>query len=136
MKKDYTNGDITVRWRPDKCIHSKKCWKELSSVFQPRNKPWINMEGANSAAISAQVSKCPSGALSIVSDEMETKDEVTRMTVDITKNGPILVKGNVEINMPDGGTQFKSKVTAFCRCGASKNKPYCDGSHNAINFEA
>ncbi|MCB0531086.1 MAG: (4Fe-4S)-binding protein [Lewinellaceae bacterium] len=64
MKKEYTNGDITVVWKPDVCQHSAICWKGLNDVFNPQARPWINVEGADSEAIIAQVEKCPSGALS------------------------------------------------------------------------
>ncbi|MBL7774827.1 MAG: (4Fe-4S)-binding protein [Saprospiraceae bacterium] len=64
MKKEYTNGDITVVWKPDICQHSKLCWQGLIEVFNPREHPWIKMDGANSDRIIAQVEKCPSGALS------------------------------------------------------------------------
>ena len=50
-KKEYTNGEVTVIWQPKKCIHSANCAKGLSSVFQPRSKPWIKMDGASSDEI-------------------------------------------------------------------------------------
>jgi uncharacterized Fe-S cluster protein YjdI len=68
MNKHYTNGEVTVLWQPKKCIHSGICAHGLSSVFKPREVPWIDMEGAGSDEIIDQVSKCPSGALSIVTN--------------------------------------------------------------------
>ncbi len=65
MKKEYTNGDITILWQPDKCIHCAECAKGLPEVFKPRGKPWIQMGVVSSKEIQAQVEKCPSGALSI-----------------------------------------------------------------------
>lgn len=65
MKMNYTNGDITILWQPDVCIHCGECVKGLPSVFKPRERPWIQMENATSEAISEQVNKCPSGAISI-----------------------------------------------------------------------
>ena len=65
MKKEYTNGEITVVWQADKCIHSAICAKGLSEVFKPRDKPWVQMENATSEAIANQVKQCPSGALSL-----------------------------------------------------------------------
>jgi len=44
-EKKYTKGEITVVWKPDVCTHSKECWKNLRSVFDPTKRPWINMEG-------------------------------------------------------------------------------------------
>ena len=63
-EKRYTNGEITVVWKPDVCTHSKECWKNLRSVFDPTNRPWINMQGDTTQKIMAQVDKCPSKALS------------------------------------------------------------------------
>lgn len=60
----YTNGEVTIIWKPDLCIHSRKCWMGLGTVFQPGQRPWIKPEGANTEAIVAQVGQCPSGALS------------------------------------------------------------------------
>jgi uncharacterized Fe-S cluster protein YjdI len=65
LTKEYSNGEITVVWQSSKCIHSVNCVKNLSSVFQPKNQPWIKMENASTEEISATVAKCPSGALSI-----------------------------------------------------------------------
>lgn len=67
MPKDilhYTNGEITVVWKPKVCQHSTLCWKGLIEVFNPRERPWIKMDGATTDRIIEQVKKCPSGALS------------------------------------------------------------------------
>lgn len=61
----YTNSEITIAWKPDLCIHSGICARGLSEVFDPRRKPWIEMDKATSQQIIDQVKKCPSGALSI-----------------------------------------------------------------------
>lgn len=69
IKKEYTNGEITIVWQSGKCTHSANCVKNLSAVFQPRTQPWIKMENASTAEILATVAKCPSGALSIKEEE-------------------------------------------------------------------
>jgi len=61
----YSNGEITVVWKPDTCMHSGICFKGLAGVFDPRRKPWIQMDKATSQQIIEQVKKCPSGALTI-----------------------------------------------------------------------
>ena len=69
MKKEYTNGDITVIWKPELCIHGGRCAKGLPAVFKPREVPWVDMVGASTDAIADQVRKCPSGALSIKTED-------------------------------------------------------------------
>ena len=71
---NYTNGEVTVVWKPKLCQHSKNCWKGLTDVFDPRKRPWIKMEGASTEKIVEQVKKCPSGALSFFMNK-ETKQE-------------------------------------------------------------
>lgn len=61
----YNNGEITVIWKPDTCIHSGICAKGLREVFNPSRKPWIDLSQADTQRIIDQVKKCPSGALSI-----------------------------------------------------------------------
>ncbi|WP_259070095.1 (4Fe-4S)-binding protein [Mucilaginibacter sp. X4EP1] len=64
-KHTYTNGDVTVAWKPDLCKHAARCATQLPTVFNPAVKPWVNMDGATSQEITDQVNKCPTGALSI-----------------------------------------------------------------------
>jgi uncharacterized Fe-S cluster protein YjdI len=65
VTKKYTNGDVTIVWQNEKCIHSAICFKGLPAVFDPKKRPWITPEGVDSVAIIEQVKRCPSGALSI-----------------------------------------------------------------------
>ena len=71
----YKNKDITVLWQPTVCIHSRICFKGLPGVFDPRRKPWIEMEQATTEEIIEQVRKCPSGALSFSFND--TVDEIS-----------------------------------------------------------
>ncbi|HVE58214.1 MAG TPA: (4Fe-4S)-binding protein [Pyrinomonadaceae bacterium] len=66
---EYTNGEITVVWQPDLCIHSANCVKNLPAVFKPQEKPWIRVENASSEEIMNAIDKCPSGALSYRKNE-------------------------------------------------------------------
>lgn len=139
IKKTYTNDEITVVWQPSMCTHSTKCWKGLLNVFNPKSRPWINMQGADSETIMKQVDGCPSQALSYYKNADGPQDspaptqEATR--VECAPNGPLMVYGELKIKLADGSEDSKMKVTAFCRCGASQNKPYCDGAHRKVNFE-
>jgi uncharacterized Fe-S cluster protein YjdI len=65
ITKKYSNGEVTILWKPATCIHSGICFRGLGEVFDPRKRPWIMMEKSSSEKIVEQVKKCPSGALSI-----------------------------------------------------------------------
>jgi uncharacterized Fe-S cluster protein YjdI len=133
----YTNGEITIIWKKDLCIHSTRCWRELGTVFQPGKRPWIKPEGASTDAIRAQVERCPSGALTFrMSDGTEAQGRASdaALRVEVSPDGPLLVKGPCTVVHPDGRVEERERNTALCRCGASANKPYCDGSHRRTGF--
>jgi uncharacterized Fe-S cluster protein YjdI len=67
--KTYTNGELTVNWEPEKCIHSGNCVRHLREVFKPKEKPWVQMENGTTEQIKSAIDKCPSGALSYVVKE-------------------------------------------------------------------
>lgn len=140
--KEYSNGEVTVIWKPEKCIHSTICWHGLPDVFNPKIRPWINPKGASSLNIVEQVKKCPSGALSYYyndrRDEEAEKTEApvsTETTIEMMSNGPLLVSGNLRIIKKDGSIDLCRDQAAFCRCGGTKNHPYCDGTHEKNNFK-
>jgi uncharacterized Fe-S cluster protein YjdI len=64
ITKRYTLNGLTVTWKPSLCVHSGICARGLPAVFNPRRRPWIELQHADTDAISAQVDRCPSGALS------------------------------------------------------------------------
>ncbi|MFM2306831.1 MAG: hypothetical protein RLZZ367_1500 [Bacteroidota bacterium] len=64
LTKEYTNGEVTIVWKNNLCIHSAKCVRGLPQVFNVKASPWINISAASTDALVEQVSKCPSGALS------------------------------------------------------------------------
>jgi len=121
---EYTNGEITVVWKPDVCIHSANCVNGLNEVFNPESRPWINMEGAASERIVEQVKKCPSGALSFYNnnEEKQKSDKV------IMEKGKIAFKEPAKVELEAG------KNYAWCACGLSGNQPYCDGSHRETSL--
>lgn len=138
ITKEYTNGEITIVWQPNKCIHSAVCKNGLFEVFNPKARPWINIQGASSERISEQIKKCPSGALSIKDDatsEDKPLPESTNSSIAVLKNGPLMVKGAVVIKHKNGNEEQISKDVFLCRCGQSENKPFCDGAHKKCGFK-
>lgn len=134
--KEYSNGDVTIVWKPEACIHSAVCVKGLPDVFQPKDKPWIKIDKASTKALIQQVKQCPSGALSYyMNAESNKTSEVLETKVEVMENGPLLVYGTLNVTHKDGNKETKNKTTAFCRCGMSHNKPYCDGAHVKEDFK-
>lgn len=133
--KRYQNGDFTVVWKPKLCIHAKICVKRLPEVYNPDEKPWIQAENASIEALKSQISECPSGALSYeIVGEKKLDSTNLETKIQVMTNGPLLVHGDLEVTETDKTVLKKNGTTAFCRCGASSNKPYCDGTHNSIQF--
>ena len=134
--KEYKNGDLTIVWKPSSCIHAAECVKALPNVYNPKAKPWIVMENASTEELIAQIKKCPSGALSsYMNNENPKENDIMETKVDVLENGPLLIHGTIQVKKSNGAIEEKQKVTAFCRCGASENKPYCDGIHKKIDFK-
>lgn len=135
--KKYTNNEITVVWKPGICIHSGNCFNSLPGVFNPGKRPWITLANSNTEKIIDQVKKCPSGALSCYyNDETHPiKEKKNESYIEVNKNGPLVFHGNILIKDADGNEVMKNNVTSFCRCGTSRNKPFCDGMHSKIGFK-
>jgi len=74
ITKKYTNGEVTIVWKPSKCIHSTICFQGLPGVFDPRRRPWIVPENSDTDSIIVQVKQCPSGALSFYMNDEKTED--------------------------------------------------------------
>lgn len=138
VRKEYSNGELTVIWKPKLCIHAEECVKRLPEVYDPNKRPWIQPEHASTNALKEQIDACPSGALTYrMPGETESKKENNPMEtkVEILENGPLLVYGTLNVTDAQGNIETKKRSTAFCRCGASQNKPYCDGAHNEAGFK-
>lgn len=75
MTKKYSNGEITIIWKPHLCAHSGNCFRGLPRVFNPNVQPWIRPEGSSTEKIIEQVKQCPSGALSYILN-VETKKRI------------------------------------------------------------
>lgn len=131
--KEYTNGEVTIIWKPKKCYHSTNCIRGLPGVFDASNSPWINPHGAPTDKIIEQIQKCPSGALSFYMNE-ELSSATIMGVIEAAPNGPFRIHGKIKFKGKDGKTTIKENVS-LCRCGGSHNKPYCDDTHLKIGFQ-
>ncbi len=133
-RDDYNAGSLTVHDNRGICQHSAYCTDELASVFDNKRQPWIDPNGATAERIIAQVRKCPSGALSYSIDGIEHRDQQRVPTVTLSKDGPYRVTGGVELHEDAWAEGSSREHYTLCRCGGSKNKPFCDGTHWTNNF--
>lgn len=141
--KAYSNNEVTVFWKPELCIHSANCLIGLPNVFNNGKRPWININEASTKEIIDTVNTCPSRALTFLKNSRIkpiARKKKARKTpkfarIQILKNGPILITGNYIIRDANKKKiRVETETAAICRCGASKNKPFCDGNHLAEKF--
>lgn len=133
-RDDYRGRRITVHDNRGICAHAGHCTDGLPAVFKYGAEPWIDADGADVDAIIAAVRKCPSGALSYSVDGADPAAAPRPPAIAITKDGPYAVTGAIPIAGQPGRESAAADRVTLCRCGASKNKPYCDGSHWSSGF--
>jgi len=133
----YEGKEITVTYDLKRCIHAANCVAGLPDVFNPERKPWIDADKAPGEEIADVIETCPTGALQY---EMKTSDRTeaapSSNRISLQEDGPIYMYGDIEVQDHEGNVVLEDTRFAFCRCGASGNKPACDNSHNDIEFDA
>ena len=130
----YHGKKITIHDNRSLCAHAGYCTEGLPAVFRQRQDPFVDPDGASIEEIIDIVNRCPSGALSYsLEDESETR-VISEASIFIAPDGPYIVKGKVVLLDTEKGKGASETHCTLCRCGASKNKPFCDGSHWDVNF--
>ncbi len=133
MPQSYEGKSLTIHFDGERCIHARKCVLGLPEVFRANVEgPWIDADGAEPDEIRALARRCPSGAI-VVDPKDDTPPErpPKRNVVEVLENGPYAVRADLHID----GQDVRIRATR-CRCGASKKKPFCDGSHEEAGFAA
>jgi CDGSH-type Zn-finger protein/uncharacterized Fe-S cluster protein YjdI len=134
-RRVYANGAIEVHWEPRFCIHTGACVRGLSRVFDPSARPRVDVDAADPDAIARTILTCPTGALHFRRlDGGAQEQAAAETTVEPRQNGPLFLRGRLKILDPDGQVIREDSRLALCRCGASQNKPFCDGSHRRVGF--
>jgi CDGSH-type Zn-finger protein len=133
-RKSYVGKEITVHDNRSICSHAGKCVAGLPSVFRLDRRPWVDADGATLQEVIDIVGKCPSGALSYSVDGVEYRDHDGKPQVRVIRNGPYHVTGGVELVGAKWAEGASKEHYTLCRCGASKNKPFCDGMHLKVGF--
>jgi uncharacterized Fe-S cluster protein YjdI len=133
--RTYANDKIEVQWEPKLCIHMQNCVRGLGEVFDPKARPWIHVDGADADRIAEAVLTCPTGALHFRRVDGGPQEEPRVDTaIEPRPNGPLFLRGRIRIVDDAGVTVREDTRVALCRCGASRNKPFCDGSHRKVGF--
>jgi len=131
----YEGAEVTILDNRGACSHAGFCTSELAKVWRSGVEPWIDPNGATADEIIAQVRRCPSGALSYaLGDRVETVFH-DRPEMQVSRNGPYRVRGGVELEGVERDPGASTEHFALCRCGRSRNKPFCDGTHWYAGFK-
>jgi uncharacterized Fe-S cluster protein YjdI len=139
LTREYSRPEIRVEWYASRCIHSAACVRALPAVFDPRRRPWIDLDAANANAdaIADAVARCPTGALQfqrLDGGPSETAPATPQVTP--VPNGPYFVRGAIEMLDQNGNVTQRTMRAALCRCGRSRHMPWCDNTHRAIGFRS
>lgn len=130
----YTGDNADVTYNVKRCIHAKECVTRLSQVFNPDQRPWIQVGDTAGDSLVDVVSACPSGALHLVRKDGGAPERVPAVNrISVQKDGPFHLTGRLSISAKDVEIAEETRAT-LCRCGASDNKPFCDNSHKEIGF--
>jgi glutamate synthase domain-containing protein 2 len=129
---DYEGEEIIIHDDRGICAHIGNCTGGLPEVFQMGKDPWIDPNGESAEKIIETIKKCPSGALSYTKDGEKHDKFSDEPEVKVTENGPYYIKGTIELE--DDDEPESDEHYALCRCGESKNKPFCDGAHRSSDF--
>ncbi len=126
---EYKGKQITIYDNRGICSHKGNCTKHLPKVFIQGKEPWIDPDGADPKEIARIIRMCPSGALSYEWSGTKYADWEKNSELCISKNGPLEINGSVEFFDEEKSEALNKDHYTLCRCGGSKNKPFCDGTH-------
>jgi CDGSH-type Zn-finger protein/uncharacterized Fe-S cluster protein YjdI len=132
---DYIEGrDLTLIYEGRKCIHSRFCVTLGPKVFIANVKgPWINPDAVGTETLAEIAHLCVSGAIRYRRKDGKPDEAAPPVNlVSVRENGPYALRADIRLD----GTPGSNYRLTLCRCGASKNKPFCDGSHNEMKFAA
>lgn len=128
----YEGREITVTWDPNLCIHSEACVRTLPQVFDPSRARWIRPDQATADRVAEAVAACPTGALRATRPGVAPAPPPPTTVVRVAAGGPLYLRGNIRVESDDGQVLIESDAVALCRCGATANPPFCDGSHERL----
>lgn len=124
---------MTVQYDRKRCIHSEECVRGLPAVFSAARDPWITPDAASADQLAAVIHRCPTGALHYQRhDGGPAEPPAEHNIATIALDGPLYLRGDLAVMLATG--ELRETRAALCRCGASRYKPFCDGSHTPTGF--
>jgi CDGSH-type Zn-finger protein len=135
LLENYRGGAITIHDNRAICAHAGICTDSIAAVFKYGSEPWIDPDAADAPAVIAAIRKCPSGALSYSIEAGDSPMTPRSPAITVTKDGPYAIVGGIGLGNEPRGKGASTEHYTLCRCGASKNKPFCDGSHWDAGFK-
>ncbi len=122
----------TLLFHGSRCIHSRNCVLNRPDVFVPNVEgEWIHPEAATYAELLALAEACPSGAIQVRRPDGGNEEHRPPVNyLKVLQNGPLAIRADLRVG------EHETFRATLCRCGASKHKPFCDGSHHEVDFEA
>jgi len=134
--RQYDGDGIRVTYDADRCIHAAECVHGLPEVFDPNRKPWIETGAASADDLAAVIRRCPTGALAYERlDGGPEEGPTSTNELRIVRDGPVYAAGGLALLDAEHREFARESRVALCRCGASENKPYCDGRHAEAGFK-
>jgi CDGSH-type Zn-finger protein/uncharacterized Fe-S cluster protein YjdI len=134
--QEYKGKAITVLYDAQRCIHARECVHGAPEVFNINAKPWVGPDNAEAKTIAAVIKRCPTGALHYqASDPTLAERSEPSNTLTIAAHGPLYLRGGFVVVTESEKELLSDTRAALCRCGVSKNKPFCDNSHFAVKFD-
>lgn len=131
----FEGEQVDVEWDGSLCIHIAECGQAEGDLFVTGRKPWCIPDLDSAEAVAEVCRRCPSGALSYYAKAGDQEQAPAGNSIRVSYNGPLFVHGDLElgeVQQRKPGTRFRA---ALCRCGHSRNKPFCDNSHRNAGFE-
>ncbi|MGD2086676.1 MAG: CDGSH iron-sulfur domain-containing protein [Candidatus Aminicenantes bacterium] len=132
--RSFAGKDITIHDNRGVCSHDRSCVNLLPAVFERGRRPWINPDGAGVKEIATVIEKCPSGALSYTIGNITCTNLDREPAIKVAKNGPLEITGGILLKDDMNSKPQSPEHYTLCRCGGSKNKPFCDGTHHENGF--
>lgn len=131
----YPGASAEVSWDGGLCIHIGECGRAKGELFVGGRQPWCQPDVASDDEVKDVVMRCPTGALSVqFADGSVPETASPENTISVAYNGPLFVRGQLEIDGAPGDAPGLNFRAALCRCGHSRNKPFCDNSHDSAGF--